>query len=147
MAWQRCQVHFKRDLLKKVSYKRSGELMKDVLAVFKGGDAAECLRRGEELATKWEKQSPQVARMMRDGGGLGDCLTVLAFPSDHRHRLKSTNMLEALMKRLKKRTRVVGMFPNRSSCDRLIGAQLLEVHEQWLSEAAAVKFNMEATTG
>jgi putative transposase len=142
VAWQRCQVHFKRELLKKVSYKRSKELMADVLAVFKGSDAAECLRRGEELANKWEGQSPQVARMMREG--LGDCLTVLAFPEDHRHRLKSTNMLESLMKRLKKRTQVVGVFPNRASCDRLIGAQLLEVHEQWLSEPA-VKFNMEAT--
>jgi putative transposase len=140
-SWQRCQVHFKRELSKKVSRKRSAELMKDVRAVFKGEDAAECLRRGEELATKWERQAPQVAAMMREG--LADCLTVLAFPPDHRLRLTSTNMLESLMKRLKKRTAVVGVFPNRASCDRLIGAQLLEVHEQWLAEGAAT-FNMEA---
>jgi transposase-like protein len=143
VAWQRCQVHFKRELMKKVSYKRSAELMADVLAVFKGEGLAECLRRGEEAAAKWETSSPQVARMLRES--LGDCLTVLSFPADHRMRLRSTNMLEVLMKRLKKRTRVVGVFPNRASCDRLIGAQLLEVHEQWLSEDAAVKFNMEAT--
>jgi transposase-like protein len=142
VAWQRCQVHFKRELLKKVSYKRSRELMRDVLAVFQGNDLAECLRRGEELAVKWERQSPAVATMMRQG--LGDGLTVLSFPADHRLRLRSTNMLESLMKRLKKRTRVVGVFPNRASCDRLIGAQLLEVHEQWLSQDAAAKFNMEA---
>jgi transposase-like protein len=141
VAWQRCQVHFKRELLKKVSYKRAGELMKDVLAVFKGEDTAECLRRGEELAMKWGKQSPQVAKMMRDG--LSDCLTVLSFPADHRKGLTSTNMLESLMKRLKKRTQVVGVFPNKASCDRLIGAQLMEMHEQWLAEGA-VKFNMEA---
>jgi len=142
-SWQRCQVHFKRELLKKVGRKRAGELMKDVLAVFKGEDLPECLRRGEELAMKWEKQSPPVARMMREG--LGDCLTVLSFPSDHRKRLTSTNMLESLMKRLKKRTQAVGVFPNKASCDRLIGAQLIEVHEQWLAEPAATKFNMEAT--
>jgi putative transposase len=134
-------VHFKRELLKKVSYKRAGELMKDVQSVFKGEDTAECLRRGEELAMKWEKQSPQVAKMMREG--LSDCLTVLNFPEDHRLRLTSTNMLETLMKRLKKRTQVVGVFPNRASCDRLIGAQLMEVHEQWLSEQKAT-FNMKA---
>jgi transposase-like protein len=145
VAWQRCQVHFKRELLRKVSYKRSRELMADVLAVFKGDDLAECLRRGEELAAKWETQAPPVARMMREG--LGECLTVLSFPADHRMRLRSTNMLEVLMKRLKKRTAVVGVFPNRASCDRLIGAQLLEVHEQWLSEDAAVKFNMETAAG
>ena len=141
-AWQRCQVHFKRELLKKVSCKRTGELMKDVQSVFQGEGAGECLQRGEELASKWEKQSPPVAKMMREG--LGDCLTVLAFPADHRKGLTSTNMLESLMKRLKKRTQVVGVFPNRASCDRLIGAQLLEVHEQWLAEDT-VKFNMEMT--
>jgi putative transposase len=141
VAWQRCRVHFKRELLKKVSYKRSAELMADVKAVFNGGDAAECLRRGEELAVKWERQSPQVARMMREG--LGDCLTVMSFPEGHRTRLTSTNMLESLMKRLKKRARVVGVFPNRASCDRLIGAQLMEVHEGWMADRNTT-FNMES---
>lgn len=140
-SWQRCQVHFKRELLKKVSYKRAGELMKDVQSVFKGEDARECLQRGEELAMKWEKPSPPVAKMMREG--LGDCLTVLSFPADHRLRLTSTNMLESLMKRLKKRTQVVSVFPNRSSCERLIGAQLMEVHESWLAEQKP-KFRMKA---
>jgi len=144
-SWQRCRVHFKRELLKKVSYKRAKELMKDALAVFEGQDVAECLRRGEEVATKWEKTSASVAKMLREG--LIDCLTVLSFPADHRRRLASTNLLENLMKRLKKRTRVVGVFPNRASCDRLIGAQLLEVHEQWLAEPAAGTFNMEAAAG
>jgi transposase-like protein len=141
VAWQRCQVHFKRELLRKVSYKRSAGLMKDVLAVFRGADVAECLRRGEELASQWEAPNPAVAAMLRQG--LGDCLTVLAFPADHRRRLASTNALESLMRRLKKRTRVVCVFPNRGSCDRLVGAQLLEVHEQWLAEPIAT-FNMEA---
>jgi putative transposase len=142
-SWQRCQVHFKRELLRKVSYKRAKELMADALSAFRGEDVAECLRRGEEVAAKWESTHAPVARLMRDG--LADCLTVLSFPADHRRRLTSTNLLENLMKRLKKRTRVVGVFPNRASCDRLIGAQLLEVHEQWLAEPAAT-FNMEAAS-
>jgi transposase-like protein len=139
-AWQRCQVHFKRELLRKVPKKRSAELMKDVAAVFAGHDAAECLRRGEEAAAKWEASSPAVAKMLREG--LGDCLTVMAFPPDHRRRLASTNLLESLMKLLRKRTAVVGVFPSRSSCERLIGAQLLEVHERWLGEPVAT-FNMD----
>ena len=138
-AWQRCQVHFKRESLLKVSYKRRAELMADLRSVFAGHDPAECLRRGEEVAVKWEKVSAGVAKLLREG--LEDCLTVMSFPETHRKGLTSTNMLESLMKRLKKRTRVVGVFPNRGSCDRLIGAQLLEVHEQWLSEEG-VKFNM-----
>ena len=140
VAWQRCQVHFKRELLKKVSYKRSKELMADVKAIFRGDDPAECLRRGEEVASKWEKISASVSKMLREG--LGDCLTVMSFPEEHRRSLASTNMLESLMKRLKKRTRVVGVFPNRASCDRLIGAQLLEVHESWMADRNTT-FNME----
>ena len=138
-AWQRCQVHFKRELLKKVSYKRSRELMSDIKSIFLGHDVEECLRRGEEVATKWEKTSEKLSKQLREG--LEDCLTVMSFPEHHQKRLTSTNMLESVMKRLKKRTRVVCVFPNKASCDRLIGAQLLELHEEWLGEEG-VKFNM-----
>ena len=92
------------------------------------------------MAAKWEARYPAVARMLREG--LEDCLTVLAFPQQHRRRLASTNMLENLMKRLKARTRVVGVFPGRGSCDRLVGALLVEVHEDWALEERPW-FNME----
>jgi transposase-like protein len=139
VAWQRCRVHFKRELGKKVSYKVQKELMKDIAAVFAPEESAECLRRGEEMACNWERRYPKVAAMLRDG--LESCLTVLTLPEHHRKRLRSTNMMESLMKRLKKRSRVVGVFPSRSSCDRLLGAQLLEVHEKWAVENSNY-FNM-----
>ena len=141
VSWQRCRVHFKREMGRKVSYKRLKELMKDLAVVFAGEDRTECLRRGEEMADQWQGRYPQVASMLRDG--LEDCLTVLDFPEGHRRRLTSTNMLENLMKRLKARTKVVGVFCNRSSCDRLIGSLLLEVHEQWSLEEKAY-YNMES---
>ena len=141
-SWQRCRVHFKREMAAKVSYKMQKELMKDLAAVFAGEDRAECLRRGEEMAVKWEPRCAAVASMLRDG--LEDCLTVLDFPETHRRRLNSTNLLENIMKQLKRRTRVVGVFPNRESCDRLIGALLLELHEQWATEQRPW-FNMELT--
>jgi len=140
VAWQRCRVHFKRELARKVSYKVLKELMTDVAAVFEPAERTECLRRGEEMAARWEGRYPAVARMLREG--LEDCLTVLAFPQPHRRRLASTNMLENLMKRLKARTRVVGVFPGRGSCDRLVGALLVEVHEDWTLEERPW-FNME----
>ena len=140
-SWQRCRVHFKREAMRKVSYKRAGELMKDLAAVFAPWERAECLRRGEEVAAKWHKACPAVASMLREG--LEDCLAVLGFPGHHRRRLASTNLLENLMKRLKKRTRVVGIFPSRQSCERLTGSQLQEVHEHWQA-AASPYFNMEA---
>jgi len=142
VSWQRCRVHFKRDLARKVSYKRLKELMSDTAAVFEPSERSECLRRGEEMASKWEGWYPAVSRVLREG--LEDCLTVLAFPEPHRRRLNSTNMLENLMKRLKARTRVVGVFPGRGSCDRLTGALLVEVHEAWVVEERTW-FNMEQT--
>jgi putative transposase len=139
-AWQRCRVHFKREMGRKVSYKKLKELNQDLAAVFAPAEREECLRRGEEMACKWEPASPAAAAMLREG--LEDCLTAESFPEHHRKRLRSTNLLENMMKRLKKRTRVVGVFPSRSSCDRLIGAQLLELHEQWSVERSAY-FNTE----
>lgn len=141
VPWQRCRVHFLREMMKKVSYKAIPELMADAKAVFAGEDRAECLRRGEELAAKWETRSPAVAKMLREG--LEDTLAVMAFPETHRRRLHSTNMLESLMRRLKRRTRVVGIFPNRASCERLTGAMLLETHEAWATERAAYFGMME----
>ena len=134
-AWQRCRVHFKRELGRKVSYKVLKELMKDAAAAFAPAERVECLRRAAEVAAKWQSRYPAVATMFRDG--FEDCLAVLNLPANHRRQLASTNLLENLMRRLKKRTAVVCVFPNRASCDRLVGAQLLEVHEQWQAEARA----------
>lgn len=140
VAWQRCRVHFKRELLRKVSWKIYREVAQDMVIVFEPTERAECLRRAQEMACKWESRYPAVAKMLREG--LEDCLAVLDFPERHRRRLQSTNMLENLMKRLKKRSRVVGVFPSRSSCDRLLGAQLIEVDEQW-SVQEQPYFNMQ----
>jgi len=138
VSWQRCQVHFKRELSQRVGSKRYHELQADLRAVFSGEDQAECLRRREEMAQKWGEKYPKVATMLE---GVEDCLAVLAFPAAHRKRLASTNHAENLMRQLRRRTAAVGIFPNVASLDRLIGAQLLEIHEQWLT-ARKPTFNM-----
>jgi putative transposase len=139
-TWQRCRVHFKREMGRKVSYKKLKELMGDLAGVFAPEQKQECLVRAQEMAVRWEQAAPAVAAMLREG--VEDCLAVLGFPSHHRLRLTSTNLLENIMRRLKKRTKVVGVFPNRAACERLIGSQLLELHEQWQTEEKAY-FNME----
>ena len=78
--------------------------------------------------------------MIREG--LEDCLRVLDFPEHHRRRLNSINMLERLMEEIKRRSRVVGVFPNRASCDRLVRAILIETDEKWQVEKR-LYFNME----
>lgn len=113
---------------RKVSWKVIQGLIADLRAVFALGERTECLLRGQEMAAKWDRPYPRVSMMIREG--LEDCLTVLAFPEHHRRRLTSTNMLERLMKEIKGRSRVVGVFPNRASCDRLVGAVLIETDEK-----------------
>lgn len=142
-AWQRCRVHYKREMGRRVSYKKLKELNQDLAAVFGSEDKSQCLLRAQEMADKWQKIAPSVAAMLQQ---VEDCLTVNSFPEHHRKRLNSTNLLENIMKRLKKRTRVVGVFPNRAACDRLIGAQLLELHESWQTESRSY-FNMEQYAG
>jgi transposase-like protein len=154
VAWQRCRVHFKRELGRKVSYKVMKELMGDIATAFAPQERGECLRRAEEAADKWQGRYPAVALMFREG--FEDCLSVLDMPANHRRQLASTNLLENLMKRLKKRTAVVGVFPNRDSCKRLIGTQLMEVHEDWqtqarpylsMTQAPAAALNSATTAG
>jgi transposase-like protein len=140
VPWQRCRVHYKREMGRKVSFKKFKELNKDLAVVFAPEEKQECLLRGEEMACRWETTAPAVSAMLREG--LEDCLSVLELPGHHQKKLKSTNLLENMMKRLKKRTRVVGVFPNRASCDRLVGAQLVELHEEWQVRERAY-INME----
>ena len=66
--------------------------------------------------------------------GFEECLAVQDLPSNQRRRLHSTNLLERLMRELKRLTRVVGIFPNDAALDRLVGAQLLDIDERWQCE-------------
>ncbi len=135
VAWQRCRVHFKRQLLRKVPFKYYRQLMTDVVSVFEPENRDECMLRGMEMAEKWRSCYPSVARLLEEG--LEDCLAVCSLDAVVRRKLNSTNMLENLMRHIKKRSRVVGIFPNRQSCDRLVGALLLEVHESWQASERA----------
>lgn len=140
VAWQRCRVHFMRELLNKASWKDRQELSKDLHAIYASEEKEQSLRTAEETALKWEARYLSVAKALR--AGVEDTLTVLGFPEKHRRRLASTNMLERQMRELRKRTRVVSIFPNETSCDRLFAALLIEMNEQWMVEKSKY-LNME----
>jgi transposase-like protein len=131
-AWQRCRVHFIRNALNKVSYKDEKVLAKELRALFQLNERDLCCQAAEEIAHRWAKKYPRLARQLEDQ--IEQCLAILEFPSTHRRRLHSTNMLERLMREVKRRTKVVGIFPNDASCDRLVGAMLIEYHEIWQCE-------------
>jgi len=133
-AWQRCRVHFIRNILSKCSHKDRIALINDIRAAFKLTDRNLALETARELAVRWRGKYAKVAKQLEEH--FEECLAVMEFPTRHRRRLHSTNMLERLMREIKRRTRVVGIFPNEASCDRLVGAMLIEYHELWQGQRA-----------
>lgn len=134
VCWQRCWTHFMRNALAKVGHKDKGPLAKDLVAARQCEAVKGCLMEAERIAQRYEARYPRLAKQIRDQ--FEETLSVHALPSEHRRRVYTTNMMERVMREIKRRTRVVGIFPNDASCDRLIGAQLLERHEHWQCEQA-----------
>lgn len=131
-SWQRCWTHFMRNALAKVGHRDKKALAKELAAAREFEDVNLCLRESERIAERWEGHYPRLAEQVREQ--FGETLAVHELPSAHRRRVYTTNILERVMKEIKRRTNVVGIFPSESSCDRLVGAQLLERHETWQCE-------------
>jgi len=132
VAWQRCRVHLVRELLGRSSWRRHKELAADLRSIFAGESSRACRARAEAVAVKWERRSPKMVSSLR--AGIEDCLTAKALGPKLWRRLNSTNMLERLMREIKRRTQVVSIFPSVASCERLIGARLIEIDEKWRCE-------------
>lgn len=132
VAWQRCWTHFMRNALAKAGHKHQKSLAKELVAARQFDDVKTCMSEAERVAERWEKQYPRVAAQIREQ--FEETLAVHGLPREHRRRVYTTNIMERLMEEVKRRTRVVGIFPNTSSCDRLVGAHLLERDEAWQCE-------------
>jgi len=132
-SWQRCQVHFIRDALNKVSLKRRADLSKDIGSIFEEDKKEDAMQKAREIADKWRTVTPRVATMLDED--IEQCLNVLAFPKDHQIRLRTNNLMERLNEEIRRRDRVIGIFPNEDSVLRLIGSLCLETSESWLSRA------------
>ena len=130
-SWQRCQVHFSRDLVGMVGAGRRRQLAADLREVFAATTCAQAMTMAEAVARRWEPSHPQVARLLEEG--IEDCLACLAFPFAHRARIRTTNGLERLNQEIKRRTRVVRIFPNPQACLRLVTALCVEQPEEWVS--------------
>lgn len=131
-SWQRCQVHYTRNLIGMVSHARRKELAADLRGVFSASDRSSALGLASSVAQKWrgkgyEKVSEHVEEHIEE------CLACLAFPEFHRRRIRTTNGLERFNQELKRRTRVVRIFPNREACLRLVTALVVERSEEWVT--------------
>ncbi|CAN5763313.1 IS256-like element IS1553 family transposase [soil metagenome] len=128
-AWQRCRVHFLRNVLSRVPRVSAQMVLAGVRTIFAQPDAASVRAQLDEVADKLAPGFPAVAAMLRDARE--DLLAFTAFPVPHWRKIWSTNPLERVNKDIKRRTDVVGIFPNEAAVMRLAWAVLLEVHDEW----------------
>ncbi|MDQ3183939.1 MAG: IS256 family transposase [Actinomycetota bacterium] len=131
-SWQRCQVHYARNLLGMVGFAKRKDLAADLRAIFAATSRETALGTASSVAEKWrEKGSPKVGEHLEEH--VEECLCCLAFPESHRRRIRTTNGLERLNQEIKRRTRVVRIFPNPQACLRLVTALCVEQSEEWVT--------------
>jgi transposase-like protein len=129
---QRCQVHYARNLLGMVGHARRKELGADLRAIFAAPDRKQALTIAASVAEKWRKKANEkVACHLEEH--IEECLSCLAFPESHRRRIRTTNGLERFNQEIKRRSRVVRIFPNERSCLRLVSALAVEQSEEWIT--------------
>ena len=129
-SWQRCRVHFMRNLLARVHKAQSQMVAALVRTIFAQADREAVAAQLDEVASRLSQQFPEVAAMLLDTRK--DVCAFAAFPRAHWTKIWSTNSIERLNAEIKRRTRVVGIFPNDASALRLITAVCVETHEEWL---------------
>jgi transposase-like protein len=143
-TWQRCRVHFMRNVLAKVP-KASAEMVAAAIrTIFAQPDRPHVEAQFDEITLMIGRQFPDVATMLTDARE--DLLAFTAFPVAHWRKLWSTNPLERVHKETKRRTDVVGIFPNDAALIRLVTAVIVETHDEWqvcdrryLSEASMIQ--------
>jgi putative transposase len=128
-AWQRCRVHFLRNVLAQVPKGNAEMVAAAVRTVFAQPDAEHVREQLDVIAGMLGRQLPKVETMLRDAAE--DLLAFTSFPPGHWKKIWSTNPLERLNKEIKRRTDVVGVFPNPDALLRLAGAVLVEAHDEW----------------
>jgi putative transposase len=127
--WQRCVVHFERNVLAHVPAFSMLEVAEDLKAIFKVRREKTAKALVEEFVELYAKRFPKAVSVFEVG--IGDALSYLRYPGSHHARIRTTNMLERLFKEVKRRTRVVGVFPNEMSASTLATEIALRSSEEW----------------
>lgn len=128
-GWQRCRVHFTRNAQDLVPRSARSMVASAIRSVFEQPDGASAREQLDRVIDGMARPYPRVADLLT--GAEPDLLAHFAFPETHRSRIRSTNPLERLNKEVKRRTGVVGIFPNRQSVVRLVGMILAEQDDEW----------------
>ena len=142
VPWQRCQFHLQQNA---GHYAPRSEMRKDVAAdlraIFESPDRGEAERRLQFTIEKYQTAAPKLSQWME--ANVPESFTVFTFPTSHRRRLRTSNLMERINKELKRRTRVATLFPNDAALLRLASAVLMEISEEW--ETDKIYLTMENT--
>ena len=135
-TWQRCKIHFMRNILAHVPQREKLTFAARLKEIWQVPTAEIAKARARELANQYEERFPKAIEVLEEG--LDDSLTYYGFPELDARKISSTNMLERLNKEIRRRTRVVGIFPNPDSYLRLVTTYLLEYSEDWPAAKAYI---------
>ena len=133
--WQRCKVHFYRNVLVHVPKRSQAEVSEAMKAVFVQRDEKSAKAKAADLARQFQTRFAKAMEIFE--AGIDDVLSYLHYPQPHRVRISSNNPLERLNLEIRRRTRVAGIFPHAGSCLRPIGIILVEQNEDWLTAGKA----------
>ena len=128
-TWQRCRVHFMRNVLAHAGKSGRRVVSAFIATAFAQDDADAARTQWRRVADQLRPKVPKLASLMDEAEA--DVLAYMTFPVQHRAKLHSTNPLERLNGEIKRRTEVVGIFPNEAAIARLVGAILLEQNDEW----------------
>ena len=128
-AWQRCRSHFARNLLTKVPRASQEWVATAVRSIFAQPDATSVVAQHAQVVEALAAKFPEASKLLADAAD--DVLAFTAFPKAHWKQVWSNNPQERLNREIRRRTDVVGIFPNRQAIIRLVGAVLAEQHDEW----------------
>jgi putative transposase len=139
IPWQRCQFHLQQNAQAYVPRKEmQTEVAEDIRTIFQAPDRATAEAYLAKTVQKYEKSASRLAEWM--ASNIPEGLTVFAFPVAHRKLIRTTNGVERLHREVRRRARVVSIFPNQVSCLRLVSAVLNEISEEWLTGRTYLSF-------
>ena len=128
-TWQRCRVHFMRNALAHAPKGQREMVAAAIRTAFVQNDAEAASAQWRQIADSLRPRFAKLAELMDQAEA--DVLAFMTFPKDHRTKIHSTNPLERVNKEIKRRTNVVGIFPNDQAIVRLVGAILIEQNDEW----------------
>jgi transposase-like protein len=133
IPWQRCQFHLQQNAGAHVTRQDiRREVAEELRTIFNTPDRHTAEAYLDKIVQKYAQVSPTLADWLEKN--IPEGLTVFSFPASQRRRLRTANGLERLSREIKRRTRVVSIFPNEAACLRLISAVLMEIHEEWQAD-------------